>query len=760
VSTPSRREADQRLEDILAVISRLATGDLKARAPRTNSSDSLDAIACGLNMLAEELAANTERLQRLDHLRATVHRLGRLMVQPSDAAMMMSGLCEILGACPVFRRAFIVLWDQPDGTPTRWAEAGWGDDFHSFERYLSQGQLPTCWPRYCRHSELLQAWAPGPHCDGCPLDDRSLTEGLHLIPVQHGGVVAGIIGVTLLPGDAPEAQEFSLIAGAAADFGIALHAMRQAELRAVVEETLSQEEAKFRSLAENTPGMVYRGKPDWSAEVMFNSESICGFTVEELAAPERTWLDLVHPDDRDRVILETSSLVAIPGRLVQEYRVVTREGNTVWVEDYKVSRFSPDGAFQGVDGIVFDITDKKRLQASLLQADRMSSVGLLAAGVAHEINNPLSYVVYNLQSISDELGPLKQALAEARDHTSGPRPPHDARTEGPLARLDELATLASEATDGALRVRDIVRDLKTFSRVEEDHLGTVDLNRVIRGAVNMAQNEIKYRARLTCEYHDHLPAVLASDGRLSQLFLNLLVNAAHAIDDGNAGDNEIQVKTWTEGQEVLAQVKDTGSGIAEEHLDQIFKPFFTTRADQGGTGLGLSICQTIVAAYGGQIEVDSERGEGSRFVVRLPAAEEQPARPRTTTERLEPVGDERPRILLVDDEPLVRKSMARLLKKAYWVEQANTGAEARRMIREDPAYDLIISDLMMPEVSGMDLHTWLAAKYPGLVDRVVFITGGAFTPSAQAFLDSIPNVMLEKPVPRKVLLETVKELVG
>ncbi len=241
----------------------------------------------------------------------------------------------------------------------------------------------------------------------------------------------------------------------------------------------------------------------------------------------------------------------------------------------------------------------KTTQAQLLFADRLASVGQLAAGVGHEINNPLAYVISNLHFIHKEV----------------------ARTKGTPApgELEELLTAIADAREGAERVRLIVQDLKQLSRPDESGSGPVDMVAVLRRTMKLASHEIRRRARLV-EDLGELPPVQGSGAGLGQVFLNLLLNAAHAIPEGKVESNEIRVKArWEAPERVVVEVSDTGRGIAPEHLERIFEPFFTTKPVGEGTGLGLSVCHGILQAHGGEIHVESEPGRGATFRVSLKA---------------------------------------------------------------------------------------------------------------------------------------------
>ncbi len=242
-------------------------------------------------------------------------------------------------------------------------------------------------------------------------------------------------------------------------------------------------------------------------------------------------------------------------------------------------------------------------QAKLLFADRLASMGQLAAGVGHEINNPLTYVLTNLNFVQDEL--------------RNPGPPSEETRQ-------QLLDAVEEAREGAERVRVIVQDLKTLSRPDDESSVPVDVPGVVRSAAKMASHEIHLRARLVEDCRD-VPPVQGNPARLVQVLLNLLINAAHAIPEGQVAENEIRVvaRPRDDGH-VIIEVSDTGSGIPPEHLERIFDPFFTTKPVGRGTGLGLSVCHTIITALGGSIHVESQPGRGTTFRLTLPVASDNP----------------------------------------------------------------------------------------------------------------------------------------
>jgi signal transduction histidine kinase/ActR/RegA family two-component response regulator len=389
-----------------------------------------------------------------------------------------------------------------------------------------------------------------------------------------------------------------------------------------------------------------------------------------------------------------------------------------------------------------DVTETRQLQARLALADRLASVGTLAAGVAHELNTPLAYVSANLAFVSDGVEHLGRLI----DGTPG--------ADAELAR--QVADAVRDAREGAERMRVIVRDLRTFSRGQDDDEGPVELAAVLGSCLNMAAAELCRRARVTRSL-SAVPPVRGNAARLGQVFLNLLVNAAQAIPEGARERHEIRVTTRTlpDGR-VAAEVGDTGCGIPAEHLARVFDPFFTTKPPGVGTGLGLAICHGIVTALGGAIEVESTPGAGTTFRVLLPPAPAAGAGAPTPTPR----AAARARILVVDDEPLVASVLQRTLQPEHEVVAASSARGALERLARGERFDAILCDLLMPEMSGMELHRTLVAAGDPHAGRMLFLSGGAFTASARAFLETTGARCLEKPFEVAALRGTLARLLA
>ncbi len=481
-------------------------------------------------------------------------------------------------------------------------------------------------------------------------------------------------------------------------------------------------DASFRALIETMPDGVVVHRHGTIVYVNPRARAMLGYdSLDEIVG--RHALELIHPDDRAAVIERVRVMLTVGGTAPPvEERFLRKDGTSVTVEVAAMpTEFAEEPA---VLAIVRDLSARKAMEASLVTADRLASLGRLAAAVAHEINNPLAYVMGNLQVLSRELA------------RAGDRVPEELRAS--------FAQRIAIAEDGAARVRDIVRDVKTLSLVEGAP-EPVELHRVLDVCVNMAEHEIRHRARLVKRYG---PAarVLASEARLGQVFLNLLVNAAQAIPEGNVDGNEIVVETSRPSpEEVVVCVHDTGSGVPDAIVDRIFDPFFTTKARGKGSGLGLAISRDVVASLGGTISVEP-RGDGARgttFCARLPTSERMPSFALTPAPR--PVGPTRPPILLVDDEPRLARVLEAQLEGDYDVTIAHSGRQAIELLGRFAAFSAIVCDVLMPDLTGGDVFEWLRTHHPGLERRVIFMTGGTLSAAARATLDASEGRILAKP---------------
>lgn len=509
--------------------------------------------------------------------------------------------------------------------------------------------------------------------------------------------------------------------------------LHEAQMALVLSEARAKDdaallEAVIRSVPDLTVYVAADGVIHWINQALpeLPAEKIVG----------KHWLTAVPLDQRPaleqvfRHVLETGEPGSLDGPGPIEHH------GTGW----RSRRFGPVKRGGRVVGVVIasrDLTDVKNAEMQLMVSDRMASLGTLAAGMAHEINNPLAAVMGNLEVMLETIKGTSRTPASKED----------------------LIDILQDALTAAERIRYVVRDLKMFSRSPDEAApgAAVNVERVIDSALRMATNETRHRAKVELAYAHVAPAA-ANEARLGQVFLNLIVNAAQALPAGNVEGNTIRISTYDASSDrVVVKISDTGPGIPPEIQKRIFAPFFTTKPAGIGTGLGLSICRRIVASMGGDIWFDSEVGRGTSFFVSLPVAKTAPQNEQRTTPTV--TARRRGRILVIDDDDLVGEATAKILAGDHDVVTMTSAGPALRALASGERYDMILCDLMMPQLTGMDFYTRLSELDPVAARSVVFMTAGAFTAQASAFLASTPNRSIEKPFPLGQLRALANELV-
>ena len=395
-----------------------------------------------------------------------------------------------------------------------------------------------------------------------------------------------------------------------------------------------------------------------------------------------------------------------------------------------VSRRSSDLVIETAKREQLRDEERAQLEWRLKVADRMVTVGTMAAGVAHEVNNPLTYVLLNLDM-----------LAQRLDGESQP---------------STLRSYLERAQSGAQRVQTIVASLRTFSRIDEGPEQPVDLRATLDAALTMASSELRHRAQVHVDQAEPL-TVLGSEAKLGQVFLNLIINAAQAIEQPDPERQHIRIRLFREDQRAVVEVSDTGSGIAPELLGRIFDPFFTTKPVGSGTGLGLSICHSIISDLSGSIDVRSRPGQGTTFIVRLPRCSRRMVR----SSSIRPASPRHlGRVLVVDDDRLVSEAVELMLSEEHKVQLANGAEQALQLLRAGEPFDAVVCDLMMPGMSGIELFHEIETEFPGLAPRVLFATGGAFSRPAQSFVERMGARVINKPFSSEELRAKVHKVVA
>lgn len=392
----------------------------------------------------------------------------------------------------------------------------------------------------------------------------------------------------------------------------------------------------------------WRAEANWPVEFVSENITQWGYSVEKIQAGTPSFAQMIHPEDFPRVAAEVTGYTENGlNTFLQEYRLIGPKKQVFWVEDRTIVRRDASGKPIFYDGVLSDISERKHRQDSmntalaaqrqlnkrleeahnqLLQSEKMASIGQLAAGIAHELNNPIGFVHSNMGTLEGYLRDLMDII-DAYDSCAAlldKEAPQRLKIQKIKEERDyqyvrdDIFSLLAESKDGLGRVRKIVQDLKSFSHVGEQEWQPADLHQGLDSTLNIVWNELKYKCTVRKEYSE-LPKVFCLISQLNQVFMNLLVNAGHAIES----KGEITIRTRLhEENSVLIEICDTGKGIQADHLNRIFDPFFTTKPVGKGTGLGLSLSYSIIQRHHGRIEVTSEVGKGSCFRIIIPI--EQP----------------------------------------------------------------------------------------------------------------------------------------
>ncbi len=494
-------------------------------------------------------------------------------------------------------------------------------------------------------------------------------------------------------------------------------------------------------LMQHVQALARLGIAEWdlrSGQVTWSDEQyrIYGWEPGAVAADLETLLARVYPADVPRVRHGFEQARSGQTASPIEHRILHPGGGLRTLQARSLVLLDPAGTPHRMVSTTVDITEHKEAATRMVFADRMHSVGTIAAGVAHEINNPLAFISANLELITAALG-------------------------GPL--LPELARMLDETQYGIRRIQNIVRGLQLFGQFEEDRRAPLDVVRVVELALMMASSALQHRATLVQEL-GAVPKVVANHARLGQVFLNLILNAVEAAPIGDPERHQIRIVTrGDEAGRANIEIHDNGRGIPLELQGRIFDPFFTTKPIGEGPGLGLSMCHGIVRSLGGEITFHSEPGVGTVFRVVLPPAgpeaPPEPLVPAALPERPIVTDTARSTVLIVDDERMFANALRRLLSRDnHLITTLNSGDDAVALIRSGQRFDAILSDLMMPGMTGMDVHAELATFAPDQAARMLFLTGGAFSAAAKLFLERIPNPWFEKPCDLQVLREAIQRM--
>ena len=476
------------------------------------------------------------------------------------------------------------------------------------------------------------------------------------------------------------------------------------------QDTLARSEARYRHLVESaSDAIVTLDANGRFTTVNHAAENISGYRREELVGQ---WFAPMLPDDDLPKALGHFQQALAGETGLFETQFYRKDGE---VRIISVTYSTPQKD-EEVLCLIRDVTDQKMLQEQLIQSEKMSAIGQLVSGVAHELNNPLAGISAFAQLL----------LAEKRF-------PPDQRTAA--------ETIYSEAR----RASRIVQNLLTFARQHKAEKGPTTLNQVLDDTLELRAYELRVRGiDVRREYDEALPDTMADAHQLQQVFLNLITNAEQAMEKADGHHHRLTVRTRRAGEAVRIEIEDTGGGIPPNLVERIFNPFFTTKPTGSGTGLGLSISLGIVREHEGKIWAENVQG-GARFSVELPIIEPRTSGEHQSVSTPQPSGVDSLKILVVDDEASVRVSLQRYLAtRGHQVETTASGEDALGRLKSG-SYDAVIVDMRMPDLSGEQLFERLRSNDPAHAERVIFTTGDLVGDQMRRFLDGTGRPCVPKP---------------
>jgi PAS domain S-box-containing protein len=517
-------------------------------------------------------------------------------------------------------------------------------------------------------------------------------------------------------------------------------------------------EHQFRALVECSADAIFITDFDSAQFVHVNSKAckLLGYSARELRG--MTGRQLHAPEDHATVDEMSRELVQTGTVTREAVRLRRRDHSHFWAE-LRSSVYSVQDRKLYVT-FVRDISGKldrekelsaayetlKSMETQLIRSSRLAAIGQIAAGVAHEVNNPAASALMNLQMLDGDLVLMAQ-LAEQQPW------PASEPSGSQLSRLvSDAQAAARDSVEALERIASVVRGLSRFARIDEGEVRRINIGDAVRAALRLVQHQLSHVAKIRCELTS--TRELSADlGKLTQVFVNLLTNAGQAIEQGGGGS--IVVRTIDSRDGVLASVEDDGPGVPAEIAGHIFEPFFTTKSAEQGTGLGLPLCADIVHQHRGRLQLRAKEGRGASFELFLPV--------RTGLSTPAPKPSQPPaeggRILVVDDDAALVRAYRRWLGRKYEVVIASDAERALQLLQKDQDFDAVLCDLMMPRCDGVGLYEVLSERNPQLLERVIFCSGGPTTRRCREFIERPGIVFFEKPIRQDLLDECISRLI-
>ena len=674
-----------------------------------------------------------ERVKHLNLVLRAIRKVNQLITQEKDTNRLLQGVCDTLIENRGYYNAWTVLLDDT-GRPVATAEAGLGKDFLPIVERLKKGKMTDCVKKAEMQSEIVVTKDPSSTCTDCPLAKRYHCRAGFTARLEHDGKMYGLLTVSI-PGDfVADEEEQSLFEEVVGDIAYALYNIELEKERKRAEEALQNSEKRYRTLFEDSKDPIFINTREGNLiDANQSFLDLFGYSREEMADLKIQDIYL-NPDDRPELLKEIDQKGSLKDYEIQYKR---KDGT---VKDCFITdtvRRANDGSIIGYQGIIRDMTEHKKLEAQLTQAQKMEAIGTLAGGIAHDFNNILSAVI----------GYTEISLGQTEKGTL-------------------LQRNLGEVRKAGIRAKNLIQQILTFSRQADQEQKPIYIKLLAKEALKLLKaslpSTIEIRQRIQSN-----STVLSDPTQIHQVLMNLCTNAGHAMrEDGgilevSLTDEELDADftarqgEMTPGSYIKLAVSDTGHGMPPDLLEKIFDPYFTTKEVGEGTGMGLSVVHGIVKNCGGTITVYSELGEGTTFNVFLPIIETK-IEPQIAAEKPLPTGTER--ILFVDDEEtLVDIGRQMLESLGYEVVTRTSSIEALELFKAQPDnFDLIITDMTMPNMMGDKLARAVMGMRSDI--PIILCTGYSARISEEEAKEMGIKAFVMKPLLIRDLTETVRRV--
>ncbi|MFW5862299.1 MAG: PAS domain-containing protein [Spirochaetota bacterium] len=685
-----------------------------------------------------------EKTRTISRLYNVLSHVNQRIVKTRDRKELLLKVCDDIIEFGMFQFAWIGITDPTSGQVVPMASSGDDSDFlDQFKISTKNGKEGTGASETLREGNCIVINDIEKYEMNSQWKKAAIEHGFRSIavaPIKSRNEMTGALNIYSSRSGFFDREEVNLIKEVASSISFALDSIYDEEERLKAEEALRESEKRWKFALEGSQDGVW----DWNADtgtVFFSGmwKEMLGYSDSDISGTLDEWKLLIHPDDRDEAQQALAQhLDGTRSYYYSEHRMLCKDGSYRWILDRgKVISRANDGTPQRIIGTQSDISERKKLEEQLFQAQKMDSLGRLAGGIAHDLNNLLTPIL---------------GYAELLQNKTDMNPSHN----NDLHQIQEAA----------LRARELTQQLLAFGRKQVLEIKTFDLSEIVRDYDKILRRTIRENIQIELETYQHPVPVRSDMAKIGQIIVNLAINAQDAMPDGGKlkiltsrmrvnSKNPVLSHELEEGDYALLQVSDTGKGIDRDTLKYIFEPFYTTK--KIGTGLGLSTVYGIVKQHGGTIKVESIPGKGTTFTVYLPISTHPAQKHEITDEEPENM-EATETILVVEDEETVRKLVVKILETTgYNVLSAHNGDRAIEIAsNHKDKIDMLLTDVIMPGKNGIEVYKEISALRKDI--KVLYMSGYTYNIIADYGVAEDSTNFIQKPLTVNFLTSKVREI--